>query len=173
MPVRRLGRWRIDHIGRARRRCGVDGPRRRHAAVVPVQPLPRVSPPRGDPSPQGEQSQRAQQLAAGTNPKIVSEVLGHKEVAITLDRYSHALPTLQAKAMARLDTVLGRAPRRWPARTPRAAATGEPGPHKGPDKGPNRGAAGTKRPDPSVDRAENDEMGTAYRNRGEPPVESD
>jgi integrase len=27
------------------------------------------------------------QLAAGTNPKIVSEVLGHKEVAITLDRY--------------------------------------------------------------------------------------
>jgi hypothetical protein len=29
------------------------------------------------------------QLAAGTNPKIVSEVLGHKEIAITLDRYSH------------------------------------------------------------------------------------
>ena len=32
------------------------------------------------------------QLAAGTNPKIVSEVLGHEEVAITLDRYSHACP---------------------------------------------------------------------------------
>jgi hypothetical protein len=31
---------------------------------------------------------------AGTIPKIVSEVLGHKDVAITLDRYSHALPTL-------------------------------------------------------------------------------
>jgi hypothetical protein len=26
----------------------------------------------------------------------VSEVLGHKEIAITLDRYSHALPTMQA-----------------------------------------------------------------------------
>ncbi len=48
------------------------------------------------------------QLAAGTNPKIVSEVLGHKEVAITLDRYSHALPTLQTQAMARLDAILGR-----------------------------------------------------------------
>jgi Phage integrase family len=48
------------------------------------------------------------QLAAGTNPKIVSEVLGHKEVAITLDRYSHALPTLQTTAMARLDAILGR-----------------------------------------------------------------
>lgn len=48
------------------------------------------------------------QLAAGTNRKIVSEVLGHKEVAITLDRYSHALPTLHTKAMARLDAILGR-----------------------------------------------------------------
>jgi hypothetical protein len=38
----------------------------------------------------------------------VSEVLGHKEVAITLDRYSHALPTLQTTAMARLDAILGR-----------------------------------------------------------------
>ena len=52
------------------------------------------------------------------HPKIVSEVLGHKEVAITLDRYSHGLPTLQAKAMARLDTVLGRAPRRRLAPAP-------------------------------------------------------
>jgi integrase len=43
------------------------------------------------------------QLAAGTNPKIVSEVLGHKEIAITLDRYSHSLPTCR--------------PRRWPAST--------------------------------------------------------
>jgi len=48
------------------------------------------------------------QLAAGTNPKIVSEMLGHKEVYITLDRYSHALPTLQAEAMGRLDVILGR-----------------------------------------------------------------
>jgi len=48
------------------------------------------------------------QLAAGTNPKIVSEMLGHKEVHITLDRYSHALPTLQAEAMGRLDVILGR-----------------------------------------------------------------
>ena len=46
------------------------------------------------------------QLTAGTNPKIVSEVLGHKDIAITLDRYSHALPTMQTEAMARLDAVL-------------------------------------------------------------------
>lgn len=47
---------------------------------------------------------------AGTNPTIVSEVLGHKEIATTLDRYSHALPTMQTDAMARLDAVLGRSP---------------------------------------------------------------
>jgi hypothetical protein len=53
------------------------------------------------------------QLAAGSNPKIVSEVLGHK-IAITLDRYSHALPTMQAEAMGRLDAVLGRSPLNHP-----------------------------------------------------------
>jgi len=31
-----------------------------------------------------------------------------KDVAITLDRYSHALPTMQVEAMARLDAMLGR-----------------------------------------------------------------
>lgn len=39
---------------------------------------------------------------------IVGEVLGHKEIAITLDRDGHALPTLQTEAMARLDSILGR-----------------------------------------------------------------
>jgi Phage integrase family len=107
------------------------------------------------------------QLAAGTNPKIVSEVLEHKEVTITLDRYSHALPTLQARAMVRLDSVLGRAPRRRSARSADAVEAGGFGPDKGPDKGPNRPAAGAEEPDPSVDRAQSGEIGTAYRIPGE------
>jgi hypothetical protein len=82
------------------------------------------------------------QLAAGTNPKIVSEVPGHKEVAITLDRYSHALPTLQARAMARLDSVLGRAPRRRSARSADAVQAGG----SGPDRGPNRPPRAQKSP---------------------------
>ncbi len=40
----------------------------------------------------------------------MSEVLGHKDVAITLDRYSHAMPTMQVEAMGRLDAILGRSP---------------------------------------------------------------
>jgi hypothetical protein len=91
-------------------------------------------------------------------------------VAITLDRYSHALPTLQARAMARLDTVLGRAPRRRSARGADAADAGGSDPDKGPDKGPNRRITGAK--DPSVDRAQSGEFGTAYRNRGKPPAGS-
>ena len=117
------------------------------------------------------------QLTAGTNPKIVSESLGHKEVAITLDRYGHALPTLQAEAMGRLDAVLGRSPLDRPAAAPderaelwvdadpegwsAAATSGD----KGPDKGPDDPRRPTKRPDPNSDRADEGGIGTAYRIR--------
>ena len=37
-------------------------------------------------------------LQAGIHPKIVSERLGHSTIAITLDTYSHALPSLQRDA---------------------------------------------------------------------------
>jgi integrase len=33
-------------------------------------------------------------LGLGTHPKIVSEMLGHSSIAITLDTYSHVLPTM-------------------------------------------------------------------------------
>ena len=37
-------------------------------------------------------------LRAGVHPKIVSERLGHATVSITLDTYSHVLPSLQEEA---------------------------------------------------------------------------
>jgi len=37
-------------------------------------------------------------LQEGVHPKIVSERLGHKNVSITLDIYSHVLPSMQKKA---------------------------------------------------------------------------
>lgn len=37
-------------------------------------------------------------LKAGINPKIVTERLGHSGIRITLDTYSHVLPTLQKEA---------------------------------------------------------------------------
>jgi integrase len=37
-------------------------------------------------------------LAAGVHPKIVQERLGHANIAITLDTYSHAVPALEEQA---------------------------------------------------------------------------
>jgi integrase len=37
-------------------------------------------------------------LLANVHPKVVSERLGHSSIAITLDTYSHLLPTMQADA---------------------------------------------------------------------------
>jgi integrase len=45
-------------------------------------------------------------LAQGIHPKVVSERLGHSQVGITLDTYSHLLPNLQQEAAAKLDSLL-------------------------------------------------------------------
>ncbi|HEY4036227.1 MAG TPA: site-specific integrase [Ktedonobacteraceae bacterium] len=45
-------------------------------------------------------------LALGTHPKIVQELLGHSQISMTLDIYSHVLPTLQERAMTHLNTLL-------------------------------------------------------------------
>jgi integrase len=44
-------------------------------------------------------------LAQGVHPKVVSERLGHPSVGITLDTYSHVLPTLQQEAAAAFDAL--------------------------------------------------------------------
>lgn len=38
--------------------------------------------------------------------KVVSELLGHSSVGITLDRYSHVLPSMQQAAAAAMERVL-------------------------------------------------------------------
>ncbi len=48
-------------------------------------------------------------LAQGEHPKVVSERLGHASVTLTLDTYSHVLPTMQQQAAERLESVLFRA----------------------------------------------------------------
>lgn len=45
-------------------------------------------------------------LAAGENPKVVSERLGHSSVVLTLDTYSHVLPTMQQAATRKLEELL-------------------------------------------------------------------
>ena len=45
-------------------------------------------------------------LLQGIHPKVVSERLGHASVSITLDRYSHVLPSMQRDAAALIDKAL-------------------------------------------------------------------
>ncbi len=46
-------------------------------------------------------------LSRGLNPKIVSEMLGHVSIAITLDIYSHVVPHMQQQAADAMDDLLG------------------------------------------------------------------
>ncbi len=45
-------------------------------------------------------------LSENVNPKIVSEMLGHATIAITLDTYSHVLPTMQESAAKAMEDAL-------------------------------------------------------------------
>jgi integrase len=45
-------------------------------------------------------------LIAGENPKVVSERLGHSTIVLTLDTYSHVLPTMQQNATSKLEKML-------------------------------------------------------------------
>jgi integrase len=45
-------------------------------------------------------------LSENVNPKVVSEMLGHATIAITLDTYSHVLPTMQESAATAMEEAL-------------------------------------------------------------------
>jgi integrase len=46
-------------------------------------------------------------LRTKVNPKVVSELLGHSSVAITLDIYSHVLPDMQDDATVAMTMIFG------------------------------------------------------------------
>jgi integrase len=43
----------------------------------------------------------------GVHPKVVQEILGHSQISMTMDIYSHVLPTMQQEAMRKLNDALG------------------------------------------------------------------
>ncbi len=45
-------------------------------------------------------------LAAGTHPKVVQEMLGHANISITLDTYSHAVPGMQADSAEKVAALI-------------------------------------------------------------------
>src|SRR5262249_28110149 len=45
-------------------------------------------------------------LGANTHPKVVQERLGHANIQLTLDTYSHVLPSMQEDAAATIDAAM-------------------------------------------------------------------
>ncbi|HEX5505336.1 MAG TPA: site-specific integrase, partial [Thermomicrobiales bacterium] len=54
-------------------------------------------------------------LGSGVHPKVVPERLGHSQVGITLNTYSHVLPGLGREAVERLGAALGGGDEEGPA----------------------------------------------------------
>jgi integrase len=46
-------------------------------------------------------------LLDGVHPKVVSQMLGHSSIAMTLDMYRHIVPDLQQNAATAMDRMLG------------------------------------------------------------------
>jgi len=49
-------------------------------------------------------------LTMGVHPKVVQELLGHSQISMTLDIYSHVLPSMHRDAMSKLDDIFKQQP---------------------------------------------------------------
>ena len=45
-------------------------------------------------------------LAQGTHPRVVMEMLGHSTIALTMNTYSHVIPSLEREAADRMNAIL-------------------------------------------------------------------
>jgi integrase len=46
-------------------------------------------------------------LAQGVPARVVMEILGHTQIAVTMDIYSHVRPAMQSDAAERMNDALG------------------------------------------------------------------
>jgi len=63
----------------------------------------------GDPVPRPTAYGGNTAVGQGVHPKIVQERLGHSQISLTLDVYSHVLPGMGREAATKLDALLKRA----------------------------------------------------------------
>jgi integrase len=45
-------------------------------------------------------------IAQGVHPRVVMEILGHSQISVTMNTYSHVLPETQREAAAKLAALL-------------------------------------------------------------------
>lgn len=44
-------------------------------------------------------------LVQGVHPRVVMEILGHSQISLTMNTYSHVAPQLQDEAAQRMDSL--------------------------------------------------------------------
>ena len=47
-------------------------------------------------------------IAQGVHPRVVMEILGHSQISLTMNRYTHVAPILNDDAADKLDSLLGK-----------------------------------------------------------------
>ncbi|HXI16641.1 MAG TPA: site-specific integrase, partial [Chloroflexota bacterium] len=45
-------------------------------------------------------------LAQGVHPRVVMETLGHSQIQLTMNTYSHVMPVMQREAASQMNTLL-------------------------------------------------------------------
>ena len=45
-------------------------------------------------------------LAQGVHPRLVMEILGHSQISVTMNTYSHVIPAMQREVAAKMDEIL-------------------------------------------------------------------
>ena len=97
MPIEGRDEW----IAAVERRQGRDRRDRRFQAVLRAAGLPRQR------FHDLRHACASLPLAQGVAPRVVMETLGHSQISLTLNTYSHVIPTLGRAAADQMDAVLG------------------------------------------------------------------
>lgn len=63
-------------------------------------------------------------LAKGVHPRAVMEILGHSQIGMTMNTYSHVLPSVLADAAKQMDSMLGKGRKKGAKRRSKLSRTG-------------------------------------------------
>src|SRR5215213_5386674 len=115
--------WKITANASLRSGCAWPGSGRTRASSSPTRSVPRSTPPTCVTAPSSASKLEPASemtyastisgtraatllLSEGVNVKVVSELLGHASITITLNTYSHVLPDMQDSAAAAMEAAL-------------------------------------------------------------------
>jgi len=45
-------------------------------------------------------------IAQGVSPRVIMETLGHSQISLTMNTYSHVMPVLMREAADKMDAIL-------------------------------------------------------------------